>query len=427
MDKRIFDEMIATRRAIHKRPELGWTEFETTYLIVSRLKEIGYTKILVGKSIINPECVLGRDEAEVDEAIERAVNHGVPANFIESIDRYTGAVAVLETGRPGKTTALRFDIDALPIQETDDPAHEANRDGFCSERKGVMHACGHDGHTALGLAVARWLFENKDRMNGTIMLLFQPAEEGVRGAAAIVGSGIFDKTDYILAGHCGGMAKLGETTINHSSSLPTTKLDIEFTGTASHAATGPEKGRSALMAACATAMMMAGIPRHSGGTTRVCVGKLVAGEGRNVTPVHAKMLCEVRGMPADVNDYMVSNVENIVKGNAQAYGVDYKITCVGRATTMPVCPEVQDICRTIMQGIPEVTKIIEVKQLRGSEDFTNLATHVVEKGGQAGMFCWGCTSNGAHKPDFSLQDTESMPIGFQVFTKFLEKTNGYQG
>lgn len=423
MDKRIFDEMIETRRSIHKRPELGWTEFETTYLIVSRLQEIGYTKILVGKSIIDTNNVLGRDEVEVQKAIDRAIAHGVPADFIDSIDRFTGAVAVLETGRPGKNTALRFDIDALPIQETADPAHEANRGGFRSERAGIMHACGHDGHTALGLAVARWLFENKDRMNGTIKLLFQPAEEGVRGAAAIAASGLFDDVDYILAGHCGGMAKLGETTINHNSSLPTTKLDIEFTGTASHAATGPEKGRSALMAACATAMMMAGIPRHSSGATRVCVGKLNAGEGRNVTPVHAKMLCEVRGMPADVNEYMERQVENIVKGNAQAYGVDYRITCAGRATTMPVCPEVQDICRTIMQGMPEVKKIIEVKQLRGSEDFTNLATRVVEKGGQAGMFCWGCTSNGAHKPDFSLQDTESMPIGFQVFTRFLEKVN----
>ena len=424
MEKQLFDEMIATRRAIHRRPEEGWTEFETTWLIVNRLKEIGYEKILTGLSVINPECVLGRSEATVKAAAERAVARGVPASFIEEIAGYTGAVAVLETGRPGSVTAMRFDIDALPVTETDDPEHEANKEGFRSERDGFMHACGHDGHTAIGLALARWAFENRDRLNGTIKFLFQPAEEGVRGAAAMVGAGLVDDVDCILGCHCGGIPKLHETAIDYDDKLSTTKLDIRFKGQASHAGNSPEKGRSALLAACATALMMAGISRHSGGATRVCVGKLVAGEGRNVTPVNASMLAEVRGETGEINDFMVKNVENIVRGNATAYGVEYRIDCAGRATALPVCPEVQDIVRDVMKGIPGITKIIELKKMGGSDDFTNLAARVVERGGKCGMFRFGCNHHGHHKPDFALQDTESLPIGFEVFKGFLEKVNG---
>lgn len=424
MDKRLFDEMIATRRTLHKRPEEGWTEFETTWLIVNRLKEIGYTKILTGTQVIDPASVLGRSEKTVKAAIERAVAQGVPQSFIDSIKGYTGAMAVLETGRPGKVTAMRFDIDGLPVQETDAPEHEANTEGFRSERDGFMHACGHDGHTAVGLALARWAFENKDKLNGTIKFLFQPAEEGVRGAAAMVGAGLVDDVDYILGCHIGGMPKLHETAIDYNDKLSTTKLDIHFKGKPSHAGNSPEQGRSALMAACATAMMMAGISRHSGGVTRVCVGKLIAGEGRNVTPVNATLLAEVRGETGEINDFMVQNVENIVKGNAVAYGVESEVVCAGRATSLPVCSDVQDICREVMQSMPEITKIHELKKMGGSDDFTNLAVRVVEKGGRCGMFRFGCNHHGHHKADFAIQDTESLPIGFGVFKGFLERING---
>ncbi len=95
MDKRLFDEMIATRRRLHTTPEEGWTEFETTWLIVSRLREIGYGKVLFGRQILNPDSVLGRNEALVKREIERAVADGVPASFIEEAGGYTGAMAIL--------------------------------------------------------------------------------------------------------------------------------------------------------------------------------------------------------------------------------------------------------------------------------------------------------------------------------------------
>ena len=174
-----------------------------------------------------------------------------------------------------------------------------------------MHACGHDGHTALGLAVARWLMEHKDELKGTFKLIYQPAEEGVRGAVAIVGSGVLDDVDIIVGSHCGGKVKLGEVGLVHKGVLASTKFDIYFKGTPSHAGNNPHKGHSALLAASATAMMIVGIPRHGEGASRVAVGRLVAGEGRNVTPVHAYMQTEVRGETAEINDYLCQKIEPV--------------------------------------------------------------------------------------------------------------------
>ncbi len=423
MDKRLFEEMIATRRHLHTMPEEGWTEFETTWLIVSRLREIGYGKVLFGRQILDPASVRGRDEALVQKAAERAVKNGVPAEFIEQAGGYTGAMAILETGREGPVTALRFDIDCVCVEETDDPEHVPNKLGFRSQRKGLMHACGHDGHTSVGLAVARSLFEQRDKLCGTVKLIFQPAEEGVRGAAAIANSGLLDDVQYILGSHVGGKCKLGHIGLVHGGVLASTKLDIYFEGVPSHAGNAPEKGKSALMAACATAMMMAGIPRHGEGASRVAVGKLIAGEGRNVVPAHAYIQTEVRGETSAVNDFMVENVRQIVQGNALAYGVKSRIVVAGEATTIIECPEILDIVREIAREVPGAEAIDELNTPAGSEDFTMMLKRVVEHGGRGGMFRWGCNHNGHHKRDFDLQDTVSMPMGFEVFTRFVLRVN----
>ena len=173
-------EMIETRRTIHRRPEVGWTEFETMWLVCSQLQKWGIPYLL-GTKVINPSFVMGRYVTEVKDAIARAIRHGVPESFIEKTEGYTGAVAIIETGRPGPVTAFRCDMDALPVRESDDPAHLPAKVGFASEIPGVMHACGHDAHTAVGLTVAHWLWDHKDEFCGTFKILFQPAEEGVRG------------------------------------------------------------------------------------------------------------------------------------------------------------------------------------------------------------------------------------------------------
>lgn len=150
MDSAILSEMIETRRRLHQHPEEGWTEFETTWLVYNRLKALGCESVLTGTRLINPDCVLGRSEALVEKAVNRAIAAGVPAEFIDEIEGYTGAAAVIDTGRPGSVLALRFDMDALCVEETTDPEHLPNKQGFCSQYAGLMHACGHDAHTALG-------------------------------------------------------------------------------------------------------------------------------------------------------------------------------------------------------------------------------------------------------------------------------------
>ena len=189
------EQLIADRRHLHAHPEEGWCEFETTWFIVQRLKALGL-EWKAGIDVIEPSAVMGRNADLVEKAKKRALEHGVPADFLGHLGGYTGAMAVLNTGRPGPVTGIRVDIDCLPIEESNDPAHEANAGNYRSVYPGFSHACGHDGHTAVGLAAARWLSENREKLCGTVKILFQPAEEGVRGAAAMAAKGIVDDVNW---------------------------------------------------------------------------------------------------------------------------------------------------------------------------------------------------------------------------------------
>ena len=135
------EQMVADRRWLHQHPEEGWCEFETTYYIVKRLEELGL-KAYCGIEVIEPQAVMGRSLDTVKAAQTRALDHGVPAAFLDRLGGYTGAMAVLETARPGPVTAIRVDIDALPIEETEDPQHEANQGHYRSHYAGFSHACG---------------------------------------------------------------------------------------------------------------------------------------------------------------------------------------------------------------------------------------------------------------------------------------------
>ena len=209
MSDKYFDEMITARRTIHRRPEEGWTEFETMWYVCSHLDQWGIP-YLTGTKVINPKFAMGRNEQLVKDAMARALKQGVPQEFLDKTEGYTGAVAVIDTGRPGPVTAFRFDMDALPVRETDAPEHPPVKEGFASERPGLMHACGHDGHTAVGLTVAHWLWDHKDQFCGKFKILFQPAEEGVRGARPMAESGIVDDVNWLVGSHIGGNFKPGD-------------------------------------------------------------------------------------------------------------------------------------------------------------------------------------------------------------------------
>ena len=416
------EQLIADRRHLHAHPEEGWCEFETTWFIVQRLKALGL-EWKAGIDVIEPSAVMGRNADLVEKAKKRALEHGVPADFLGHLGGYTGAMAVLNTGRPGPVTGIRVDIDCLPIEESNDPAHEANAGNYRSVYPGFSHACGHDGHTAVGLAAARWLSENREKLCGTVKILFQPAEEGVRGAAAMAAKGIVDDVNWFAGAHIGCSARRGQVGVSHFGSLATTKFDLRYHGLAA-AAGSPEKGRSALMCGAATCMSLGSLPGHSQGITRVQIGRFESGTGRNIIAENAFMQLEVRGESTEINDYMAANVEMTVKGLAAAYGVDYELTRMGEAVTYRGDEEAVSIVKEVAAQVPGVDSVVDMNAKIGSEDCTMLIRRVQEHGGKAVFFYYGCNHPGHHRGDFCIQDETSLPIGFGCFVGFIQRING---
>lgn len=423
--QKYVDEMVRCRRHLHKRPEEGWTEFETTAFIVEQLRSFGCA-VRVGPELFDQSLAMGRSEKLIEEAQIRAQTQGVSEALLSEMDGWTGCVAEIDTGRPGPVTAFRVDIDCVCVEETSDKAHEANAGGYASERIGLMHACGHDGHSAVGLALAHWCTDHRDELCGKIRIFFQPAEEGTRGGLPLAKGGLLEDVDYLICSHIGTGCRLGEIGICEKGFFATTKFDIRFKGVPAHAGTAPQKGRSALLAAAATATALAGIPRSGEGDTRISIGRLVAGEGRNVVPVNAYLQIETRGATEVVNAFMCESVERIVCGMAKAYGVDYSIEQVGRATNLETDSEVNEALRSIAKGISFIDNVSTRDDITGSEDCTWLCREVRSHGGKAGFYIFGCNEHGHHRGDFCIQDEQSLPEAFEMDRRFVLMKNGLQ-
>ena len=141
--------------------------------------------------------------------------------------------------------------------------------------------------------------------------------------------------------------------------LATNKLDVTFTGIPAHAAAAPEEGRNALLAASCAALNMHAISRHSGGASRISVGMLNAGQGRNVIPPNALMKMETRGETTDINDYMYNSVQDIIAGAAKMYGVEFQTKIVGATKSGESSPEMKTKVKNIAQEMEVFTEIID--------------------------------------------------------------------
>jgi aminobenzoyl-glutamate utilization protein A len=292
----IFKRLVELRRDFHKYPESAWTEFRTAALVAKELTELGY-ELTLGEQATKKEYMMGvPDERVLADHQERAVRQGADSEFVTRMTGgHTGLWADLKCGE-GPTIALRFDMDANDIMESQDSNHGPCAQGFASCNKGVMHACGHDGHTAVGLVVAELLAKHKSDLRGTIRLIFQPAEEGVRGARAMVAAGAVNNVDFIIGFHLGFQAeRTGVLVAGTKDFLATSKLNVWYEGAPAHAGAYPEKGKNAMLAACSAVLNLHAISRHSGGATRITVGTLNAGQGRNVIPPNAFFELETRG------------------------------------------------------------------------------------------------------------------------------------
>jgi len=197
-------EMTQWRRDFHLHAESGWLEFRTASKVAGILDGLGY-QLALGRDVIDADSRMGLpDDATLAQAFQRAREQGAPERWLTAFEGgFAGVVATLDTGRPGPTLAFRVDMDALDLNEQHDDCHRPHRAGFASCNAGMMHACGHDGHTAIGLGLAHVLQQYADRLNGIIKLIFQPAEEGTRGARAMVAAGVLDNVDYFTAIHIG--------------------------------------------------------------------------------------------------------------------------------------------------------------------------------------------------------------------------------
>ncbi len=417
------DELISTRRHLHTMPEEGWSEFTTTAYIVEKLRKLGY-EVLMGKKVINPDNCLGRSQKVVEAGLAYARKNGVSEELLKEMDGLTGCVGVMDTGRPGPTLAIRFDIDCVPVTESTDADHIPAKEGFCSTRPGLMHACGHDAHTSTGLAVAHWFADHKDEMKGKLKILFQPAEEGVRGAAGMAASGIVDDADYFLGAHIAMMCKTGELSVKPYGFLCTTKLDVIYTGRPAHAGVEPNAGRNAMAAACNAFVQLLGIARHGSGMTRINVGQLIAGEGRNVIPSHALMKMEVRGETGDINQYMYDAAVAIIKGCAISQGCEYKIEKMGEAVDLTNDEELVDVLTKAGEAVEGMTVRKDPMNFGGSEDATILARRVQAHGGKAALFVIGANRpSGHHTSKFDI-DEKALDQGLAVWTNAVKEILG---
>lgn len=401
------DEMVARRRDLHRHPETGWTEFRTASMIIKELQALGY-EVAFGAAVVDEASMMGvPKQEELAAYMERAVQEGADKNLLEQMTGgKTGIVAVLKTTKPGKTVAFRFDMDCNDVEEEKSDTHRPVKEGFASGHAKAMHACGHDGHVTIGLAVAKLLVAHKNELAGTVKLIFQPAEEGVRGAYAMVNAGVVDDVDYLFGGHIGFKATSDNSLVTMTDGfLATTKLDAEFKGVSAHAGAAPEQGKNALLAAAQAAISLNTISRHSQGSSRINVGVLNAGTGRNVVPDIASLKLETRGATTAINNFMVSEARRMLAACAAMYDVELKITMAGGAPACFADKELGHEVAELARAKCNYDEIAEYVDMGGSEDCGYFMERVQQKGGRALYLMYGTKiAAGHHNSRFDFNE-----------------------
>jgi hippurate hydrolase len=371
--------VVALRRDLHRHPELGLQEFRTSQVLAEQLESWGYR-----------------------------VTRGLAT---------TGLVAQLKRGSGGKRLGLRADMDALPIHETNDFAH-------CSLHAGVMHACGHDGHTAMLMAAAQYIAQEVD-FSGTLNLIFQPAEEHPGGAQIMIKEGLFERfpCDAIFAAHNMPGVAAGELVFIEGPAMASSDdVTITLTGVGGHGAM-PHRAQDPIVAAAAIVMTLQTIvsrnvdPQH---TAVITVGSLVAGKANNVIPASARLELSVRSLDREVRDLLQSRITSLVTAQAQSLGVlaqiDYKRdypVLVNTAAETELARQVG----TELLGAERITR--QGRPLTGSEDFAFMLEHcpgsyfMIGNGTGAGE---GTSASAAahacmvHNPGYDFND-DILPVG----------------
>lgn len=341
LDPQVTEQLVRDRRHLHAHPELSFHEERTAQYITERLKSYGITEI------------------------ERCAD--------------TGVVALIRGAHPGPTLAFRGDIDALPIIEQSDAA-------YCSTAQGVMHACGHDVHTTLGLGVAQQMHARRHDLHGTIKCIFQPAEEAppeeyAIGAERMVEDGVLANPDVdaIFAFHCMPTLEVGKIGYTGGPVWASSDLvEVTLRGEKTHAAY-PHSGRDALVAASQLVMALQTITSRLVDTRQPCVlsfGKIEAGESYNIIADTAKLTGILRTLSDEAADVARTELERITHGIAQATGTRAELTLTPGARLTANDPEVEARCVAAMRDVvPDGTMVSHLPQL-GAEDFAAFSRRV---------------------------------------------------
>jgi len=405
--------VVTLRRLIHARPELGFAEIETASLVIQEL-EGAADRVEWGQAVCDVRGIAGLPgSAELAAARARARASGVPERLVDELGHgATGVVATLIGTSPGPTVALRFDMDALAVEEQDGPDHLPAREGFASAHPGVMHACGHDGHVAIGIELGRRLAADRD-FPGEVRLIFQPAEEGVRGARAMLAAGVTADVDVLVGVHLGIGLPLGAVAAGAQGVMATEKWRITLTGRSAHAALSPHEGRNALLGAAAAALALHGLPPYPGATTRANVGRLVAGSASNIVPGDALLECEFRADDSSVLADLLNRARAVVEGAAAMHGLDAAIAVTGAAATARADDTIVEALCQAADGVPGATDVRPFAPMSASDDVTLFMGDVQSRGGLATLALVGASSPVPHHhPSFDV-DERALPLAVE--------------
>jgi amidohydrolase len=372
----------AWRREIHQHPELMYDVHRTAAFVADRLREFGCDEVATG---------LGR----------------------------TGVVGVIKGRKPAgngdiRVIGLRADMDALPIEEATDLP-------YASRTPGLMHACGHDGHTAMLLGAARYLAETRN-FAGDAVVIFQPAEEDGAGAAAMIKDGLMDRfgIEQVYGMHNGPGIPVGSFAIRPGPIMASTDaIDIRIEGHGGHAAK-PHKCIDSVMVGAQLITALQSIVSRSVDpldSAVVSICEFHAGNARNVIPQTAVLKGTVRTLTKKVRELVEKRIREVVAGVAQITGARIDLT-YERGYPVTVNHAAQtDVATQVAKEIAGDANVLESPPMMGAEDFS----YMLEARPGAFIFCGNGDSAGLHHPAYNFND-EAIVFGTSYWIKLVENT-----
>ncbi len=403
----------------HQNPEIGFAEFWTTARICEYLSGLN-CDLFYGAALYDdfpePELLKKWDNEIYESAKERYKEDA----WIPRLNGRTGLVAVIKGKQPGPNVGFRVDMDGLPIiEESNEASHIPLVEGFHSTNKN-MHACGHDGHIAIGLGLVIKLSENAEALNGTYYILFQPAEELISGGKIFSKLSFVKELNYFIPVHIG---LIGERKVVCGVSfLADKRYRVLFKGRSSHAGASPEKGNNALAAACSAVTGLYGISRHSGGCSRINIGEFISENASNIISDKAQFELDLRGETDEICDYLGRQAQNIIHGASIMYGIDHEISFVAESETAVNSAELIALVRNVcLEAGIAAGDIVDNYLVPGSEDATFIMNAVLKNGGLSTYICIGSPTFGGHHNEKFDFDEDVLFQGVNMLHKIAEK------